>query len=99
MTEREQKARGPTNGQILAAVQNLARAYDEFAQALMAREDTERAERRYNRDRLDAIAGTLERMQKQIDRRFDQVWKEMDALKDRVDTLEGQRNAGNTTGQ
>lgn len=94
MTEREQKARGPTNSQILAAVQNLARAYDEFAQALMAREDTERAERRYNRDRLDAIAGTLERMQKQIDRRFDQVWREMDALKERIDKFDASNAAG-----
>lgn len=88
MTEREQKVRGPTNKDIKAAIESLALAYHEFVQALMAREDTERADRRYLRERLDTIAGTLDRMQKQIDRRFDQVWREVDDLKGRVDKLE-----------
>lgn len=95
MTEREQKARTPTNKDIQKAIEGLASAYHEFVQALMVREDDERQQRRYLRDRLDAIVGTLERMQKQVDRRFDQVWTEVDALKARVDELEGRTDASN----
>lgn len=98
MTEREQKVRGPSNKDIHAAINTLAQAYHEFVLALETREKTERDERRYLRDRLDAIAGHLDRMQKQVDRRFDQVWQEVDALKERVDKLEG-RDASNATGQ
>lgn len=94
MTEREQKARGPTNRDIQKAIEGLAAAYHEFVLALTAREDDDRRERRYLRERLDGIAGTLERMQKQVDRRFDQVWQEMDALKARVDKLDGGTNGG-----
>lgn len=85
MTERH---KAPSNRDIRTAIDSLAAAYHEFAQALLAREDAERSERRYLRERLDAIAGTLDRMQQQVDRRFDQVWTEMDALKARVDKLE-----------
>lgn len=88
MTERERHARGPTNKDIRQAIEDLAGAYHAFAQALLAREDAERAERRYLRERLEVIAGTLDRMQKQVDRRFDQVWTEVDALKERVGKLE-----------
>lgn len=88
MTEREQKVRGPSNKAILEAIESLGLAYHQFASALQAREEDDRRERRAQRETLDRILGTLERLQQQIDRRFDQVWKEVDALRERVDKLE-----------
>lgn len=83
--------RTPTNKDIHKAIEGLAQAYHQFVQALETRERTERDERRYLRDRLDAIAGHLDRMQKQVDRRFDQVWQEVDALKERITEIEHPR--------
>ena len=90
MTERQRR---PNNQAILSAVEDLAAAYHAFAQALLAREDAERGERRYLRERLDAIAGHLERLQTQMDRRFDQVWQEVDALKVRIEKIEAGHGA------
>lgn len=97
MTEQERKTRGPTNTDIKAAIESLAQAYHQFVQALTAREDSERAERRYLRDRLDAIAGTLERYQRQVDRRFDQVWREIDQIKAALPTQQDD-DASNAAG-
>lgn len=88
MTERTKK---PTNAEIHAAITNLAHAYHEFVQVLMAREEDERHERQQIRERLDSIYGIVDRMQKQVDRRFDQVWNAVDALTQRVSALEAQR--------
>lgn len=88
MTERVRASKRPSIQTILDAIESLTEAYHQFASAWSAHEDTERAERRYLRERLDAIAGHLDRMQMQIDRRFDQVWQELDALKARVDKHE-----------
>lgn len=89
MTEREQKPRGPTNKDIQRAIEGLAQAYHEFVQALQAREESDRHERRYIRDRLDQLFGAVDGVQKKVDRQLDQVWKEVDALRERIDRLEG----------
>lgn len=89
MTEREQKPRGPTNKDIKAAIEGLAQAYHEFVQALMAKEEEERRQRRYVVDRLDRLFGAVDTLQRKVDGQLDQVWKEVDALRERVDRLEG----------
>lgn len=101
MTEREQKARTPqpTLAQVLAAVESLGQAYHAFASAFSAWQDDDRKqreldkeERRYLRQRVDQLFGQLDLFQRKVDRQFDEVWREIDALK-------GQQDAGNTAGQ
>jgi hypothetical protein len=97
MTEREQKARGPTNKAILEAVENLALAYHQFASALQAREDADRNERRYLRDRIDQLFGQVDAVQRKVDRQLDRRDTEFDAFREDVErrlaALEGHNDA------